>query len=101
VIRSEKKAQEIIDFAYKEIALNESYSYSAMVKLVDRVIDEQWHPSMTSPKSGFSQIYFRLREKNLKKNIGNFLQFILKISPVRKNHLIFLRSRLKRIRLFF
>lgn len=37
-----EEAQKIVDQAYNEVAKNVDYSYAAMVRLVDRVMTEEW-----------------------------------------------------------
>lgn len=64
ILRTSEEAQKIIDQAYREVAMNEAYSYRAMVQLVDRVMDEEWEPSMTCRNVGFSREEFEwCREK--------------------------------------
>jgi hypothetical protein len=53
ILRSPNEAQKIIDQAYVEVAKNDKYSYAAMVDLVDRVMDEEWRPSMLPSMKGF------------------------------------------------
>ena len=52
------RAQEIVDRAYEEIASNEAYSYAAMVRLVDRVMDEEWSDALAPAAHPYSQPEF-------------------------------------------
>lgn len=58
ILRSPKEAQAIIDLAYTEIAKNQDYAYSAMVKLVDRVMREEWSGAFVPAKTPFIQEEF-------------------------------------------
>lgn len=53
ILRSPVRAQEIVDRAYREVAMDERYSYSAMVRLVDRVMDEEYVPTMARSRGGY------------------------------------------------
>lgn len=53
ILRSPEQAQEIVDRAYREVALDERYSYAAMVRLVDRVMDEEYSPTMARGSGGY------------------------------------------------
>jgi hypothetical protein len=46
IIRNPERAKAIIDCAYKEVALNPENSFAAMVRFVDRVIDETYRADM-------------------------------------------------------
>lgn len=64
VLRSTSEAQKIIDQAYREVACNENYSYAAMVRLVDRVMDEEWSDALTPARNIFTSEEFAWLTKN-------------------------------------
>jgi hypothetical protein len=76
ILRSPEEAQKIIDNAYFEIAKNEAYSFSSMVKLVDRVMDEEWSTSFVPTRNPYNQHLFKW---------GAFLSIVLnRWAPVAK-----------------
>jgi glycosyl transferase family 1 len=54
ILRNPARAQEIIERAYGEIALNPRYSYAFAVKVVDDAIDAVIRPEMLSRKRAYS-----------------------------------------------
>lgn len=54
VLRSPQEAQAIVDRAYQEIALGEAYSFESMVRLVDRVMDEEWSAALAPARQPYS-----------------------------------------------
>lgn len=65
ILRSPEAAQKIIDQAYNEIAKNEKYSYAAMVRLVDRVMDEEWSSCLPPACNRFTHGEFAWLSENL------------------------------------
>ena len=63
ILQSPDAAQKIIDQAYDEVAKNENYSYSAMVRLVDRVMEEEWSASLPHCRNSFFQEEFEWLKK--------------------------------------
>ena len=57
-LRCAEEAQKIVDRAYDEIAKNDEYSFASMVRLVDRVMDEEWSGSLKPAESPLSQSQF-------------------------------------------
>jgi glycosyl transferase family 1 len=54
ILRDPARASEIIERAYREIALNSRYSYAFAVKVVDDAIDATIRPDMLSRKRAYS-----------------------------------------------
>lgn len=59
VLRDEARAQQIVDTAYAEIALNPAYTFRAMVQRVDEVIAMTYAPSRE--REGYSDAEFAWR----------------------------------------
>lgn len=58
VLRDEDRALSIIENAYKEVALNASYSYASMVALFDQILDETIEPTtLESNNLGLARLY--------------------------------------------
>ncbi len=57
VLRDHRRAQEIIDRAYREVALNPDNSFEAMVRQVDRAIDRAFRPEMAKTKAPYAGRY--------------------------------------------
>ncbi|MHC2333153.1 hypothetical protein [Bradyrhizobium sp. USDA 4454] len=55
VLRDPSRAQEIIDRAYQEVALNPDNSFAAMVKQFDIAIDREFRPEMAAAKSPYAE----------------------------------------------
>lgn len=55
VLRDPVRAQEIVDRAYREVALNPDNSFEAMVRQVDRAIDRRYHPEMAATKRCYAE----------------------------------------------
>ncbi|MGY4178334.1 hypothetical protein ACVIHH_003625 [Bradyrhizobium sp. USDA 4518] len=55
VLRDRARAQEIIDRAYREVALNPDNSFEAMVGQVDRAIDRVFELKMAANKSSYTE----------------------------------------------
>jgi hypothetical protein len=60
ILRDPARASEIIERAYREIALNPRYSYAFAVKAVDDAIDATVRPEMLSRKRAYSTFEFRV-----------------------------------------
>ncbi len=58
ILRSPEEAEKIVSQAYEEIAKNEKYSYKAMIQLVDRVMKEEWSPSLGLAQNSYSHQEF-------------------------------------------
>ncbi|TVO72433.1 glycosyltransferase family 1 protein [Sedimenticola selenatireducens] len=71
VIKSPEEAQKIIDHAYYEVAKNKEYSYEAMVKLVDRVIDEEWSVAMEKRERNYSADEFQWYQSTSPRLLNN------------------------------
>ena len=54
VLRDPQRAQQIIDTAYREVALNPQYSYKAMVEQFDRVLGEEFRPGMRRSERAYT-----------------------------------------------
>ena len=54
VLRDSRRAQEIIECAYREVALNPDNSFEAMVRQVDRAIDDAFRPEMAKTKPRYA-----------------------------------------------
>ena len=59
ILRTPAKAQEIIDRAYQEIALNPAYTFRAMVQRVDQIIADTYQPR--EERHGYSPAEFAWR----------------------------------------
>lgn len=55
VLRDPRRAQEIIECAYREVALNPHNSFAAMVSQFDRAIDRAFRPEMAKSKPRYAQ----------------------------------------------
>ncbi len=55
VLRDHARAQEIIDRAYSEVALNPANSFAAMVVQFDRAIDREYRPEMAAAKPAYAE----------------------------------------------
>lgn len=65
ILGSPELAERIICQAYEEIAKNEKYSYKAMIKLVDRVMEEEWNASLEPAHNLYTHDEFNwLRERS-------------------------------------
>lgn len=64
VMRHTARATAITERAYNEIALNERYTYRAMVNLVDRVIDEEFRTHMRTARPYTHEELLYLRRQN-------------------------------------
>lgn len=109
VLRNPASAEEIIHNAYEEVALNPAYSYGAMVKEFDRIVDETFQDTMKAQEPAYSpEESSRLsgiasREhsrKSLVDNAGIFLYrvghwFMRVIVPV--NRQVVIRQKLKNL----
>jgi hypothetical protein len=58
ILQSPDEAQKIIDQAFEEVAKNPNYSYSALIELVDRVMDEEWSDSLKNGEKPYLQVEF-------------------------------------------
>ena len=75
ILKSVDEAQKIINQAYNEVAKNQNYSYAAMIKLVDRVMDEEWsNLHIKSEHPYFASEFDWLVINNAKNEIINFLE---------------------------
>ncbi len=63
VLRDPRRAQEIIDRAYNEVALNPENSFRAMVAQFDTAIRERFQPEMASSRSPYSEAEYRRLER--------------------------------------
>lgn len=63
VLRDPAQASEIIRQAYTEIALNPRYTYRAMVDLVDRVLQEEFNPTMLAAQPYTAEELLHLRRQ--------------------------------------
>jgi hypothetical protein len=61
VLRDEARAQEIVDTAYREIALNPAYTFRALVERVDAIIAEDYRPA--GERVGYSDAEFAWRTR--------------------------------------
>lgn len=61
VLRDEQRAQEIVDTAYREIALNPAYTFRALVDRVDAIIAEDYRA--TGERVGYSDAEFAWRTR--------------------------------------
>jgi len=62
VLRDPVRAQEIINSAYSEVALNQINTYGAMVEIVDRVFDEEIKIEMLSTRPPYDDIRFEIAQ---------------------------------------
>lgn len=58
VLRDPVRAGEILDAAYREVALAPEYGHRALAEAVDRVIDEEFRPQMRAPKTPYTSVEF-------------------------------------------
>ena len=58
ILKDPQRTQAIVDCAYEEIARNDAYSYAAMVRLVDRVMDEEWSASLLAAERPYAHDEF-------------------------------------------
>ena len=63
VLRDPLRAQEIIDRAYREVALNPENSFRAMVAQFDRAVDATFRPEMASARAPYSDDEFQEIER--------------------------------------
>lgn len=71
ILQSPEKAQKIIDQAFEEVAKNQNYSYSAMIQLVDRVMEEEWSDSLRRGEQPYLQDEFSWLAKHNPKSIDH------------------------------
>lgn len=76
VLRDRSRVQEIIDRAYREVALNPDNSFEAMVAQVDRVIDRAFRPEMAAAKSPYAdaELTALMRKERRRATIRRALQ---------------------------
>ncbi len=55
VLRDPRRAQEIIDRAYHEVALNPGNSFQAMVRQVDEAISQVFRPEMAKTRAPYTE----------------------------------------------
>jgi hypothetical protein len=100
VLRDSRRAQEIIERAYREVALNPDNSFEAMVKQVDRAIDRAFRPEMARTKPRYAQrslalVFLRERRRARMQRIRQRL--IVKAKVVAKWAIVLVYVRVARL----
>lgn len=67
ILREPSRAQEIIDRAYQEIALNPAYTFRAMVERIDQVIAETYQPR--DERLGYSDAEYAWRTRDTARDL--------------------------------
>jgi hypothetical protein len=88
VLRDHKRAQAIVDTAFREVALNPENSFAAMTRQVDRVIDRAFRVEMAASKPPYSEPDFaafarRERQRNWRRKQFQRLRRLPEIIIVR------------------
>lgn len=92
VLRDPQRAQEIIDCAYREVALNPDNCFEAMVRQVDRAIDRAFRPEMAKTKPAYVERSLTLvfeREQRRARKLKARQQQIVKAKFLARKVIIF------------
>ena len=65
ILRDPARAQEVIDTAYREIALNPAYTFRALVERIDEVIAQTYQPAGARPGYSDAEFDWRTRDTDL------------------------------------
>jgi hypothetical protein len=74
VLRDPAESQRIVDRAYEEVALNEAYSFCALVDLVDRVMAEGFREEMRAARAGYSTEEFAWRTGDARYDVSSYVK---------------------------
>ena len=70
ILRDSEQAQQIVDRAYREIALNHAYTFQALIERVDRVIAEEYRPVRLA--AGYSDEEFAWRLNRAQQDVTRY-----------------------------